>query len=157
MLSASECHRRHHESKCLGVTSHQVPQAEENQVRYRCRLCPLGLENMSLLQNHHVRQHYQWGRGLQPMPYLAGQDPCLLGRNQRECYENNRALILELPNSGPVESIYNIPVAENLNYEETERGMNEIYHRHTHAFRIHLSFGFIMRNDTERRYSISVL
>ena len=135
--------------------NHQAPQAEENRVRYRCRLCPLGFENMSLLQNHYVREHR--GRGLQPMPYLAGQEPWLLDRNEidhglRECYEDNRALILELPNRGPVESIYNIPVAENLNYEEIERGINEIYDRHTHAFRINLSFGFIMRHDTERRY-----
>ena len=137
--------------------SNQPNDSNETVRHYQCRTCFQRFATNSALRNHHTSQHYQRGRGLQPTPYLEGQEPWLLhgdviDQGLMECYQNNRPLILELPNPGPVESLFNVPVAENLSFEHIERSLNDIYETQTHAFRINLSFGFIMRHDTEQRY-----
>jgi hypothetical protein len=89
------------------------------------------------------------GAGLHPEPFDEGQEPWLnedgtIDEGLRDCYRTNRALILERYREGPVESTYNIPMFPGMTMSDIAPALREIYDRQSHAYKVNLSFGFIM-------------
>ncbi len=74
----------------------------------------------------------------------------------RPCTERftNRALILEPHNQTNVISIFNAPVPVDITFEDIAASPNDIYSRQTHAFKINMTFGMILRHieTSEYRY-----
>ena len=122
--------------------------------QYRCRRCTDVFDNRHDLYLHGRREHYnQYGGALQPSPW---------GRNEvtpmdndgalREVYNANQAHILENHRLGPVHSIYNFPVTNDVNLNQLMRMAQDIYRHQQRAFRLNLVFGTILQNRETGRY-----
>ena len=70
----------------------------------------------------------------------------------REVYNANQAHILENHRLGPVHSIYNFPVTNDVNLNQLMRMAQDIYRHQQRAFRLNLVFGTILQNRETGRY-----
>ena len=124
---------------------------------YKCRRCPAQFPDRQALHAHQVQQHYQVGTGLHPEPFQLGQEPWVnedgtVSEGLRDCYRTNRALILERYREGPVESLYNIHMYPGKTLFDIGHALQGIYDRQRHAFKINVTFGFIMRHVETGRF-----
>lgn len=124
---------------------------------YNCHKCPAQFRDRQALHAHHMRVHYQVGGGLHPDPFRPGQEPWLredgsVDEGLRDCYGTNRPLILERFREGSVESLYNIPTSPGITVEDIGQALQGIYDRQSHAFKVNLAFGFIMRHVETGQY-----
>ena len=104
-----------------------------------------------------MERHFQVGAGLHPDPFDEGAEPWVNpdgseDHDLRECYRVNRPAILQRYVEGPVDSTYNIPMYPGMTMSDINAALREIYQRQHHAFKINLSFGFIMRNVETGQY-----
>ncbi len=126
---------------------------------YKCGNCPETFENRRELYVHNMTRHFQTGGGIQREPWAEGGEPWVgddgrVDEKLRDCYRTNAPLILQNHRPGPVESTYNVPVFPGMTAYDLGRSLIKIYERQTHAFKINLSFGFIMQHveTNEMRY-----
>ena len=102
----------------------------------------------------HGRQHYnQIGGALQPLPW--GRDEVLPwdGNNAlQEVNEANSAHILANHNLGPVHSVYNYPLTNDVDMNQLVRMAEDIYRQQQRAFRLNLVFAVILQNRVLGRY-----
>ncbi|KAL5019000.1 hypothetical protein ScPMuIL_004722, partial [Solemya velum] len=95
--------------------------------------------------------HIQRGEGLQSTPF--GRDETWQhDKKLKAVYEANAPLILENHREGPIESIYNVPVANDISLERLMSELENVYHRRRQAFRINVSLGVILRNAETGEY-----
>ena len=90
---------------------------------------------------------------MQPRPW--GRDDVTSLDNDgalREVYEANAPHILENHRLGPVHSVYNFPVTNDVNLNQLMRMAQDIYHQEQRAFRLNLVFGTILQNRETGRY-----
>ena len=119
---------------------------------FNCRCCNSSFSNRRELYVHHMRYHYQTGRGvLQPLPFAHGQEPWIGDNTLEEVYDTNRPLILQ-GHRGNVHSTYNTPLTNHFSTNDLMDVMEEIYDCQHHAFRLNLQFGLILRNNETYEY-----
>ena len=99
-------------------------------------------------------KHYnQYGGALQPPPWGRNEvTPINTEGALREVYNANQAHILENHCLGPVHSVYNFPVTNDVNLDQLMRIAQDIYHHQQRAFRLNLVFGTILQNRETGRY-----
>lgn len=125
---------------------------------FRCRRCNEKFENKRDLYLHGMRQHYQTGGvQLQPSPYGQGPYPWEIEGGEtdlalKEVYEANISLILENHREGPVHSVYNKPLTNDVDINELMYVAEDIYERQHHSFKLSMSFGVILIHTEEERY-----
>ena len=124
-----------------------------------CRRCNEKFENKRDLYLHRMRQHYQTGEGvqLQPSPYGQGPYPWEIEGGEtdlalKEVYEANIPLILENHREGPVHSVYNKPLTNDVDINQLMYAAEDIYQRQHHSFKLSMSFGVILIHTKEKRY-----
>ena len=98
-----------------------------------------------------MRTHYQVGGGIQPRPWDDQSAPWLtegggVDQGLRDVYEVNAPLILEQHRPGPILSVYNFPIGNDVTVEQLVGHVDTIYGEEQYAFRLNLSFGVILRN-----------
>ncbi|MEW8548702.1 MAG: hypothetical protein AB2693_34810, partial [Candidatus Thiodiazotropha sp.] len=121
---------------------------------FRCRRCSKVFNNRHDLYLHGRKQHYnQFGGALQPRPW--GRDevtPFADDVALREVYEANAPLILEQHRRGPIHSVYNFPLSNDVNLNQLMGYADDIYRQQQRAFRLNLMFGMILQNRETGRY-----
>lgn len=130
--------------------------------RYRCRRCVHVFDSRHELYLHSMRHHYQTGGALQHRPWRENEAAPWNGEDGnvddglREVYEANEALILQQHRLGPVQSVYNFPLNNDVSVDQLMRYAEEIYRREQRAFRANLVFGVILRNreNGQHRYFV---
>ncbi len=133
------------------------PSSKRQKVDYvQCRRCTARFQNRRELHAHNMEVHFQAGAGqLQPEPWGAHSPPWEKENGDvdvdlRRCYETNRAIILDQHRLGPVLSTYNVPVNPDMTVADLETVLNDIYRTQSHAFKLNISFGVILRHvETE--------
>jgi len=127
--------------------------------RLNCRRCHEKFENKRDLYLHGMRTHYQIGQGvqLQPSPYGQGPYPCEMEDGNvdqalKEVYEANIPLILENHREGAMHSVYNKPLTNDFEINELIFAAEDIFQRQQHAFKLTLTFDFILVHTEEKRY-----
>lgn len=107
-----------------------------------------------------MRQHYQQtGGALQNRPWDENNAPWMRdGRDDalQGVYEANIPHILQIHDRGPVRSVYNFPLDNDVNVNQLTDFATEIYNREQQAFRLNLVFGVILQHrDTDQyRYFV---
>ena len=132
----------------VNSTSAQTPQ-------YRCRRCTHVFNNRHDLYLHRRLVHYnQMGGALQLRPWEHNQmAPPWAGDDAlRAVYDANAPLILEQNRLGPIHSVYNFPVTNDVNLNQLMHFAEEVYRQQQRAFRINLVFGVILQNRETNRY-----
>ncbi|KAJ8314770.1 hypothetical protein KUTeg_006920 [Tegillarca granosa] len=141
-------------SKKKFVTS---PKMKNPKKSFRCRKCVEVFDNRHDLWVHGMRQHYQVGGGLQPMPWGPNPAPWenengTVDEALREVYETAEPIILEEHRPGPVVSTYNFPIDNGISIQQLMQFTEDIYRREQHAFRLNLVFGVILQNRETSSY-----
>ncbi|MEW8119475.1 MAG: hypothetical protein AB2792_20110, partial [Candidatus Thiodiazotropha sp.] len=70
----------------------------------------------------------------------------------REVYDANAPLILENHNQGPLRSVYNFPLTNDVNLNQLMGFAEDIYRQQDRAFRLNAVFGMILQNRETGRY-----
>ena len=70
----------------------------------------------------------------------------------REVYEANEGHILRIHDRGPVRSLYNFPLDNDVNVNQLMDFATEIFNREQRAFRLNMSFGMILQHRETREY-----
>ena len=70
----------------------------------------------------------------------------------REVYDSNAPLILENHNQGPLRSVYNFPLTNDVNLNQLMGLPEDIYRQQDRAFRLNAVFGMILQNRETGRY-----
>ncbi len=154
-------HGKHHQRKREATETTDGPSSkrlkpEKNGVQ--CRRCTERFENRRELHAHNMAVHFQGGAGnLQPAPWGAHSPPWEKENGDvdvalRRCYETNSAIILEPHNQTDVISTFNVPVPVDITVDNIAASLNEIYSRQTHAFKLNLTFGMILRHIETGEY-----
>ncbi|CAC5405798.1 unnamed protein product [Mytilus coruscus] len=92
--------------------------------RVNCRRCNESFNNKLDLYLYGMQRHYQIGQGtqLQASPYGQGPYPWEIGDENdlalKEVYEANAPLILENHREGPIHSVYNIPLTNDVDMHQ---------------------------------------
>ncbi|KAJ8319270.1 hypothetical protein KUTeg_004361 [Tegillarca granosa] len=133
---------------------HSLPKPRKS---FRCRKCVEVFDNRHDLWVHGMRQHYQVGGGLQPMPWGPNPAPWenengTVDEALREVYETAEPIILEEHHPGPVVSNYNFPIDNGISIQQLMQFTEDIYRREQHAFRLNLVFGVILQNRETLSY-----
>ncbi len=124
---------------------------------YRCRKCTDTFENRHDLYIHGMRRHYQVGGGLQRRPWGDDEDPWMnedgtVDEGLKNIYDANSPLILEPHREGPVQNVYNFPIANDITVDRLMDYAREIFERQQSGFRLNLVFGVILRNRETGQY-----
>ena len=124
-------------------------QARSNSVRsFRCWRCSKAFNNCHDLFLHRRKQHYnQYGGALQPRPW--GRDEVTTLDDDAaltEVYEANAPLILEQHRLGPIHSVYNFLLNNDVNLNQLTGYANDVFRQQQTAFRLNLVFGVILQN-----------
>ncbi|KAJ8311210.1 hypothetical protein KUTeg_011238 [Tegillarca granosa] len=122
---------------------------------YRCRICSDTFQDRHLLYLHAMENHYQVGDGLQQRPWDTApweHENGTVDEELRQVYEANEPLILGDDQPGPIQSIYNFPVANDVSVQQLNRFAGEIYYREQHVFKLNLSFGMILQHRETGQY-----
>ena len=103
---------------------------------------------------HGIREHYnQHGGALQPRPWGPNDlAPWNGDEALRQVYEANAPIILENHRQGPLQSIYNFPLINDVNMNQLMGYSEYVYRQQQRAFRLNLVFGVILRNRETGRY-----
>ena len=114
----------------------------------RCRRCSEVFANRHDLYLHGVRQHYNQTAGaLQPRPWRHNEvSPLDSDAALRKVYEANAPIILGHCREGPIQSIYNYPITNNVDVDQLMEFARDICRREQRAFRLNLRFGVILQN-----------
>ena len=115
---------------------------QSNGHQYRCRRAEY-FDNRRDLYLHSLRQHYQVGGALQRRPWAEDAAPWNRERENDglpEVYEANAPLILETHQKGPVQSVYNFPLNNDVNVNQLMRYADEIYRQEQRACRLNVAF-----------------
>ena len=141
-----------HRQETRKVKSHSSSSTRSS--KYRCHRCSRVFDNRHDLYLHRRKQHYnQYGGALQARPWgLDEVTPLDTSAALREVYEANAPLILEQHRQGPIQSIYNFPVTNDIDLNQLMRMAEDIYRRQQRAFRLNLVFGVILQNRETDRY-----
>ncbi|KAJ8298574.1 hypothetical protein KUTeg_022634 [Tegillarca granosa] len=118
---------------------------------YHCRRCSYTCYSRRDLYLHRMREHYQhvpWGDN--PAPWV--RDDGTIDEMFREVYTANEPLILMEHETGPVQSTYNFPIANDLSVDQLVNFVDEIYEDQQHAFKLNFSFGVILQNRETGEY-----
>ena len=143
------------------IKSRPVPPADKTSsvtegrpLQFRCRRCSEVFNNRHDLYLHGRRQHFnQYGGALQPRPWGRHEVTPLDGNNAlREVYDANAPLILENHNQGPLRSVYNFPLTNDVNLNQLMGFAEDIYRQQDRAFRLNAVFGMILQNRETGRY-----
>ncbi|MCG7865753.1 MAG: C2H2-type zinc finger protein, partial [Candidatus Thiodiazotropha taylori] len=70
----------------------------------------------------------------------------------RDVYEANAPIILEAGRLGPIQSIYNFPLTNEVSINQVMDFANAVFQQQHHAFRLNLVFGVILRNRETGQY-----
>ena len=122
---------------------------------FRCRRCPRSFENRRDLYLHGMQEHYQVRGALQPCPWNDANAPWIReGEDQqlREVYEANAPLILEPHNLGPLRSVYNFPIDNDITLVQLMGFADNIYNREQRAFCLNIVFGMILQRRKTGQY-----
>ena len=123
---------------------------------YRCRRCTSSFENRHDLYLHGMRKHYQQvGGALQLRPWDENNAPWMRDGEDdglREVYEANEPHILQTHDRGPIRSVYNFPLDNDVNINQLLDFATEIYNREQRAFRLNLVFGVILQHRETGQY-----
>ena len=139
------------------TTCHSSVASSEPSTRssFRCRRCTRSFENRHDLYLHGMQEHYQVGGALQPRPWNNANAPWIQeGEDQqlREEYEANTPLILEPHNLGPVRSVYNFPIDNDITLVQLIGFADNIYNREQRAFHLNIVFGVILQHRETGQY-----
>ena len=128
--------------------------AESRPSQFRCRRCTEVFDNRRDLYAHGMSQHYnQQGGALQPRPWGTNVMAPWNGDDAlRQVYEANAPLILEQHRQGPLQSLYNFPLTNDVNMNQLMGYSEYVYRQQQRAFRLNLVFGVILRNRETGRY-----
>ena len=126
--------------------------------QYRCRRCADTFDNRHDLYVHGMRAHYQVGGALQRRPW--GQNNLAPWQHEdgtsdgalRDVYEANAPIILETGRQGPIQSIFNFPLTNQVSINQLMDFAENIFQQQHHAFRLNLVFGVILRNRETGQY-----
>ncbi|XP_053391893.1 uncharacterized protein LOC128554633 [Mercenaria mercenaria] len=121
----------------------------------QCRRCFQRFDSRRELYLHNMRQHYQVGGALQRRPWDNNNAPWERdgwNADLREVYEANAPLILESHRRGPIMSVYNFPLDNDVSMDQLMGFANEIYRQEQQAFRLNLVFGVILQNRVTGEY-----
>ncbi len=106
-------HGRQHQRKREATETADEPSAKRQKADYvQCRRCTARFQNRRELHAHNMAVHFQGGAGnLQPAPWGAHSPPWekengTVDNGLKQCYQTNRALILEPHNQTDVLSIF---------------------------------------------------
>ena len=124
---------------------------------YRCHE---KFENKRNLYLHGMRTHYQIGQGvyLQPSPYGQGpyhweMEDGTVDQALKELCEAKIPLILENHRElGAMHSVYNKPMTNDFEINELMYAAEDIFQRQQYAFKLTLTFGFILVHTEEKSY-----
>ncbi|MES9993656.1 MAG: C2H2-type zinc finger protein, partial [Candidatus Thiodiazotropha sp.] len=105
-----------------------------------------------------MRVHYQVGGALQRRPW--GQNNLAPWQHEdgtsdealRDVYEANAPIILETGRQGPIQSIYNFPLTNEVSINQIMDFADTVFQQQHHAFRLNLVFGVILRNRETGQY-----
>ncbi len=152
-------HGEQHHRKREAAETADEPSSKRPKSNYvQCRRCTARFQNRRDLHAHNMAEHFQGGAGnLQPEPWGANSPPWekengTVDNGLKKCYQTNRALILEPHNQTEVLSIFNAPVPVDITVEDIAAALNELYNRQTHAFKINMTFGMILRHIETGEY-----
>ena len=132
----------------------QTKRRLSQKLQFRCRRCSEVFNNRHYLYLHGRRQHFnQYGGALQPRPWGRHEVTPLDGNDAlREVYDANAPLILENHNQGPLRSVYNFPLTNDVNLNQLMGFAEDIYRQQDRAFRLSAVFGMILQNRETGRY-----
>ena len=105
-------------------------------------------------------RHYQVGSALQAWPWIDDNAPWIRdGEDERlrEVYKANSPLILEPHSLGPIRSIYNFPLDNDVTLVQLMDFADEVYTREQRAFRLNIIFGTILQHRETGQYRYFVL
>ena len=147
------------------VTAKKAPSSQKtnrtvsgNRVKpgqYRCRRCCEVFQNRRDHYLHGMREHYSQAGGgaLQPRPWGPGEAAPYDGdQAMREVYDANAPLILESHRIGPMHSVFNYPLNNDVNLNQLVGFAQDIYRRQQRAFRLNVVFGTILQHRETGRY-----
>ena len=128
--------------------------AESRPSQFRCRRCTEVFDNRRDLYTHGIRKHYnQHGGALQPKPWGPNDMTPWNGDDAlRQVYKANAPLILENHRQGPLQSIYNFPLTNDVSMNQLMGYAEYVYRQQQRAFRLNLVFGVILHNRESDRY-----
>ena len=90
---------------------------------------------------------------LQPLPWGGDEQLPWDGDNAfREVYEANSSHILDNDHLGPIHSVYNFPLTNDVDHNQLVRMAEDINRQQQRAFRLNLVFGTILQNRETSRY-----
>ena len=123
-------------------------------LQFRCRRCTEVFTNRHDLYLHGRQQHYnQMGGALHPLPWGRDEQLPWDGDNAlQEVYEANSSHILDNHHLGPIHSVYNFPLTNDVDLNQLVRMGEDIYRQQQRAFRLNLVFGTILQNRVTGRY-----
>jgi len=105
-----------------------------------------------------MQRHYEHvGGALQPQPWGRNEVAPWDGDDAlREVYEANAPLILQQHHQGPISSVFNYTISNNLSLNQLLGFADDIYQLQQRAFRLNLVFGVILqhRETGEYRYFV---
>ena len=101
-----------------------------------------------------MSEHYsQKGGALHPRPWgLAEAAPYDGDQALREVYDANAPLILENHQLGPMRSVFNFPLDNDVNMNQLMGFAEEMYLRQQRAFRLNVVFDTILQHRETGRY-----
>ena len=138
--------------KTAAVTT--TPETNTPPHQFRCRRCTDVFDNRRDLYAHGIREHYnQHGGALQPRPWGRNDmAPWYRDDALRQVYEANAPLILENHRQGPLQSIYNFPLTNDVSMNQLMGYSDYVYRQQQRAFRLNLIFGVILHNRETGHY-----
>jgi hypothetical protein len=121
-----------------------------------CHHCTAVFKNKSALYRHYMIHHNQIENQLQNLPFNLDQAPWIIDgkidQDFKMAYEMHMRLILANHKISPATSIYNFPIDNNIDINTIMKHIEYIYRQEKNAFKVNISFGFILKNIETQRY-----
>jgi hypothetical protein len=121
-----------------------------------CHHCAAVFKNKSALYRHYMIHHNQMDDQLQNLPFNVDQAPWIIDgkidQDFKMTYEMHTRLILANHKISPATSIYNFPIDNNIDISTIMKHIEYIYTQEKNAFKLNISFGFILKNIETQRY-----
>lgn len=117
--------------------------------QFRCRRCIEVFKNRRDLYLHGMRNHFnnQYSAALQPRPWDRDMEAPWDGDDAlRQVYEAIAPLILENHRQGPLRSVYNFPLTNDVNLNQLMGFAEYISRQQDRAFRLNVVFGVNLQN-----------